>query len=703
MEGSPLSRSLAQQDSEGSLSFLSSLNPQQRLAAEHFVGPLLVIAGAGTGKTKTLAARVAALIQAGVSPQQILLLTFTRRAAREMIRRAGQVVGEAIASRVWGGTFHSVAHRLLRTYAQPLGLMDGFTVMDQGDAEDLLNLIRTELGLQRSKARFPQKHTLLAIYSRCVNASEPLDQVLSSRFPWCQEWQDQLKQMFQTYTQRKAERHLLDYDDLLLYWSHALEGGAGKDLAARFQHVLVDEYQDTNPLQAAILSKMWQRMTADSPGDKQSRSPANVSLMVVGDDAQSIYAFRGATVANILNFPKQFAGTTQVTLEQNYRSTQPILSSSNAIMEGANHRYAKNLWSERASEQKPLLVTCADEMMQAVFVAEQILQHREEGIPLIEQAVLFRASHNSDALEVELSRRNIPFVKWGGLRFLEAAHIKDLLAFLRILENPRDDLSWLRVLQLLDGVGPGRARQAFEHVRHADQVGQALGAWQAPAACRQQVQDLAELLQHIWSADPPLPLAIQIDRIRRFYVPMLERRYEQPEMRARDLDQLELLAAKAADRATFLADLTLDPPVSTGDFSREPFLDEEYVVLSTIHSAKGCEWDAVYVIHVADGVLPSDMVDSEEELDEERRLLYVAMTRARDWLYLTLPLRYYHRKHALGSAYSTAQVSRFLPPVLFPLFERKGFDAKAAPEEIMHSPTTDLAASVQARLRSLWG
>jgi DNA helicase-2/ATP-dependent DNA helicase PcrA len=679
-------------------SFLATLNSNQRAAAEHASGPLLVIAGAGTGKTKTLAARVAALIQGGVISGRILLLTFTRRAAGEMIRRAGQVVGESAAAGVWGGTFHAIAHRLLRMHSQPLGLSKGFVIMDQGDAEDLLQLIRTDFQLHRAPTRFPQKGTLLAIYSRCVNTGESLEQTLLEHFPWCQAHQPDIKRIFQGYGRRKAERQLLDYDDLLLYWDQALAHSVVADaLAGRFQHVLVDEYQDTNPIQAAILRKMWSRMQGAERETSNGRS-----LMVVGDDAQSIYSFRGATVKNILQFPEQFPGTTTITLEQNYRSVTPILDAANALIQDAPHQFAKNLWSERAGGHKPGLVTCADELEQSRFVVDRILESREEGIPLMKQAVLFRAGHNSDALEVELGRRNVPFVKWGGLRFLESAPIKDLLAFLRILENPRDELSWMRVLQLLEGIGPGRARQAIDLLREGQDRPQALLTWKVPAAARDSVQSLVRLLGELTADGLELPLASQIERVRRFYTPLFEKRYEQPQMRVRDLDQLELLAQQATSRAAFLADLTLDPPLSTADLAGPPLLDEEYVVLSTIHSAKGCEWDVVYLIHAADGVIPSDMSNSEEELAEERRLLYVAMTRARDRLYVVFPLRYYHRKHVLGDAHSFAQLSRFVRPEMFALFERSGCAREQVDLTEREAPSASVIKSVNERLERLW-
>jgi len=676
--------------------FLSSLNENQRQAAEHGSGALLVVAGAGTGKTKTLAARVAALIGRGADPASILLLTFTRRAAVEMLRRAGQYVGDAAARTVWGGTFHSIAHRLLRIHHQAIGIPGNFVCMDPADAADLLNLIRADLGLDRSRVRFPQKATLWEIYSRAINAGQPLERVLAERFPWCQDHCESIKEVVRQYAAGKADRGLLDFDDLLLYWQQALEApGVGDTLAGRFRHVLVDEYQDTNPVQASILRALWSRMVPPA-----AVNDADASLMVVGDDAQAIYGFRGATVENILHFPEEFGPATVIRLEQNYRSTQAILHVANGVMRGASRRHAKELWSERPHIEKPVIVTCGDELAQSTFIADRILEYRERGVPLMEQADLFRTAYNSAALEIELGRRNIPFVKWGGLRFLEAAHVKDLLAFLRLAENPKDDLSWLRILQLFDGIGPGRARRALEHLReHGDAIS-SLESWPAPAEARPAVCGLLEVLAEL--SRPGLSLAGQIERVRHFYRPILESRFDNAEMRARDLDQLELLAQNAPSREAFLADLTLDPPVSTGDLAGPPHRDEEYVVLSTIHSAKGCEWRNVYLIHAADGVLPSDMANGTEELEEERRLLYVAVTRAKDRLVISFPLRYYHRKHPLGDRYSTAQLCRFLEPPMFELFDRRSHGRT----DLTPAPAASAQAipnAVHARLQKLLG
>src|SRR5687768_16518110 len=438
----------------------SSLNPQQRDAATFGNDPLLIIAGAGTGKTNTLAHRVAHLIATGVNPGRILLLTFTRRAAAEMTKRVETILASTskqrgasastIASRIWGGTFHAIANRLLRLESQPLGLGESFTVVDRSDAEDLLNTVRSELGFDKGEIRFPKKTTCLSIYSRCVNATEPVEDALKQHFPWCAACPEQLKTLFKAYVARKQEQNVLDYDDLLLYWLYLMQNDAlAAEVRQRFDAVLVDEYQDTNALQAAIL----QRLCPDGRG-----------LTVVGDDAQSIYSFRAATVHNILNFPKTFPTATVLKLEQNYRSVQPILDATNGVIALCPHRYNKELFSTRASRQKPRLVTLIDEDQQSDYVIRQILEHHEAGIPLKKQAVLFRTAHHSDALEVELGRRNIPFVKYGGLKFLEASHVKDVLSILRLAENPRDATSAFRVLQLLDGVGPTHAKRAIQHL-----------------------------------------------------------------------------------------------------------------------------------------------------------------------------------------------------------------------------------------------
>jgi len=676
---------------------MAQLNPAQREAVTHGEGPLLVVAGAGTGKTRTLACRVAYLIEQGVPPDRILLLTFTRRAAAEMLARARHMTGQATVGRVWGGTFHAVANRLLRIYGHAIGLPHDFTVMDEADAADMMNLIRNELGIGRGDRRFPRKETLVKIYSRTVNAQQPLRDVIQAHFPWCENDIEPIKAIFELYTQRKRDRNVLDYDDLLVFWNALCSSSRlAQTLADRFEHVLVDEYQDTNAIQGQILCAMRRRRR---------------NLMVVGDDAQAIYSFRAATVRNILEFPKHFPDARIVTLEQNYRSTQPILAASNAVMAQARDRYTKNLWSQRRSGRKPVLMTCLDEAGQCEAVCQNVLMHLEQGVPLQRQAVLFRAGHHSAQLEIELARRNVPFHKYGGLRFIETAHIKDMLAVLRILENPFDEISWFRVLQLLDGIGPRTARKIMAALGvRRDPAAGACEPGEAPAgvrsplrrlrtappvvppAAREAFEQLRRTLLECCglggaarseapepgasepSAPVEPPLAVQIERIRAFYEPICRRIHENPIVRLRDIEQLEQIAARYRSRNRFITDLTLDPPTSTADLARAPFLEEDYLVLSTMHSAKGCEWNVVHIIHAADGMIPSDMALADEVgEDEERRLFYVAMTRAKDMLYVYFPLRYYHRRKAVGDAHAYAQLTRFLSEPVRALFEQRSY------------------------------
>ncbi|MDP9330131.1 MAG: ATP-dependent helicase [Actinomycetota bacterium] len=685
--------------------FEDTLNEAQRAAATHGDGPLLVVAGAGTGKTTTLAARVAFLIERGVRPERILLLTFSRRAAREMLSRAERMSAAGDAARVWGGTFHAVANRLLRLGGRPLGLRPDFTVLDQSDGADVLNLIRQELGYSERERRFPRKETLGAIYSRTVNAGEKLGEVLERHYPWCRDEADGIREIFSAYTVRKRQQNVLDYDDILLFWKAlAWAEGPRRQLVAMFDHILVDEYQDTNALQADILEGM-----RPTDGDVAP------NLTVVGDDAQSIYAFRAATVRNILEFPTRFPGTTIVTLEQNYRSTPPILAASNAAIALSPQRHEKTLWSERDGQRVPTLRTCLDEAEQSDMVCRAVLQHREEGVSLKAQAVLFRAVHHSDLLEVELARRNIPFIKYGGLKFMEAAHVKDALALLRVLENPRDEVAWFRVLQLPDGIGPATARRLMEElgVRGADEgEGEGDATVLMPLARfleepidvpRGAVEGLGELRAALADClnEEALPPGGQLDRLRAFLEPVFARKYDAPGSRTRDLEQLELIAGGYESRGRFLAELTLDPPSSTGDLAGPPLLDEDYLVLSTIHSAKGLEWDAVHVIHAADGMIPSDMATGhDDEIEEERRLLYVATTRARDALHVYFPMRYYRRPRGLEDPHTYAQLSRFLEPESV----RRHFEQLAS--EVLGGQDTVLdvtgTASVDAFLAGLW-
>ena len=721
--------------------WLEELNPAQRDAVTFGEGPLLVIAGAGTGKTRTLACRVAYLLEQGVAPDRLLLLTFTRRAAAEMLSRAAHLTGIDTVQRVWGGTFHSVANRLLRLYGRAVGLGPDFTVMDQDDAADLMNLVRNELGLAKGDRRFPRKTTLAKIYSHTRSAQRALSETLERYFPWCLVDQEEIATLFRAYTERKQQREVLDFDDLLLFWDELCHAPAvGARIADRFEHILVDEYQDTNAVQGAILRAM-------------RRSFQNI--MVVGDDAQSIYSFRAATIRNILDFPKQFPGAHQVTLEENYRSSRSILGAANAVMDEARERFTKSLWSTREATRKPVLCHCENEEQQSLAVCRQVLALYEGGIPLQRQAVLFRAGHHSADLEIALTRSNVPFHKFGGLKFIEAAHIKDLLALLRVLQNPHDEISWFRVLQFLPGVGPRTARRIMDQL----EVGRA----RAPAGG--DVPDVADAARGADTAEPDelpdepvvsgvaspmrrflseaiklpggaqaaldelrkawadccghqlgesdnarpadgrsLPVAVQLERLAGFYRPVLERVHDQAEVRWRDVEQLVRIAGRYRSRSRLITDLTLDPPASTADFAGAPHLDEDWLTLSTIHSAKGCEWDAVYILHAADGMIPSDMaLHDSEGIEEERRLFYVALTRAREYLYVYFPLRYYHRRYATGDGHTYAQLTRFLPKKTLRHFEVRSVDPDGQAPEVAR-PVGGAASGrpVRRALDELW-
>ena len=561
-------------------------------------------------------------------------------------------------------------------------------------------MLRTELGLHKNDRRFPLKGTCMDIYSRCVNAREPVEEAVEAHFPWCRDDVEDLRRLFAAYVDRKGEQSVLDYDDLLLFWHGLLtDPRAARAIRDRFACVLVDEYQDTNRLQAEILEMLC---------------PGGQDLTVVGDDAQAIYSFRAATVRNILDFPRQFPDTRVVTLEENYRSTQPLLDATNQVIAAATERHAKDLWTRRQGGDPPQLVSCEDEDEQTEFLVRQILEHREAGLALKRQAVLFRASHHSLALELELTRRNIPFHKYGGLRFVETAHVKDLLAFLRLAENPRDLMAGTRILMLLPGVGPKKATALMDLLATgtagrtapdaafgappgtAPEVaapvpvavsgplpgagalvpaapGAGFRSWEtAPSpstAADGKWHELVGLMTAIGGQEAP-DLASQIKQIRLFYAPLLERLYDNARARLMDLEQLEWLATRFPDRTRFLAEIALDPPSYTSDLAGPPLLDEDFLILSTIHSAKGLEWDAVYVIHAADGNIPSDMATGKvEEIEEERRLFYVALTRAKDWLYVCHPLRYYAVSRGFSDIHGYAQLTRFLSASVRPFFQ----------------------------------
>jgi DNA helicase-2/ATP-dependent DNA helicase PcrA len=671
----------------------AELNAEQAAAARHTDGPLLIIAGAGTGKTRTLVYRVAHLIDAGVAPDRILLLTFTRRAAHEMLSRAERLAGSASA-RVQGGTFHATGHRLLRQFGPAAGLPRDFSIMDQGDAEDLMQLARANLGYGKQEKRFPKKESLHYIYSRHLNVEQPVEAIVEREFPQFLEFSRDIVRIFAEYTSRKAERNLVDYDDLLLFWALMLEQSeslAGQ-IAGLYDHILVDEYQDTNLLQARVLRGMC-------------RGHSNIT--VVGDDAQSVYSFRGAHFRNILDFPKQFAGTHVVALEQNYRSVQPILDATNTLISRALERFTKNLWTQRSGGEAPWLVTARDEQQQTRFVVDRILELHETGTPLHEIAVLVRAGYMSADLEIELTNRNIPFEKWGGLKFLEAAHVKDVLAFLRVLENPRDEVSWYRILMLLPGIGDVTARAMMESMAERAWDPEAFAQFTPPPRARDAHQRLTDLLRRLRSgrrnAADDASVGEDIDEIRTLYDSVLAERYDRAEPRIADLDQLRVIAAGYPDRATFLAALALEPPSNTQDLAGGSISEDDALVISTVHSAKGKEWDAVFVIWAADGWFPSSRsLGDEDQLEEERRLMYVAMTRARNHLAVTYPLNVYSTRR--GQDYSIDQLSRFLDRGVREKMQRvvpqeapQPGTANAPPVAAPTEPALDLRALLRGR------
>jgi DNA helicase-2/ATP-dependent DNA helicase PcrA len=678
----------------------AGLNPQQRQAAEYGirpgkakgVGPLLVIAGAGSGKTKTIAYRVAHLLVNGIDPHRILLLTFSRRTADEMKRRVRHVASNALKmpniSLSWSGTFHAIGARLLRGYGQAINLRPSFTVLDRPDSADLMNMVRHDLEQSKKESRFPQKDTCLSIYSLAVNSGVPLKQILPTQFPWCVEWEDELRTLFIAYCKAKRQQNVLDYDDLLLYWAKMLnDEDLAAEIGSRFDHILVDEYQDTNRLQAEILLKL---------------KPQGRGVMVVGDDAQAIYSFRAATVRNILDFPDKFKPRARVvTLEQNYRSTQPILYASNLVIGFAKERYTKNLFSERPSQQKPYLTTVADEAAQARYVARRILKAREAGVPLKQQAVLFRASHHSAQLEIELARRNIPFVKYGGLKFLEAAHVKDVVCVLRWCENPRDRVAGLRVLQLLPGIGPSTAAKIVDKIAAERKVIDVLKHFAVP---KQTAEDWPAFVRLIGRLRKAENWPAEFEPLRSWYESHLPRLHDDPDARAADIAQLQQIAAGYRSRERFLTELTLEPPEATSGNARATQLDEDYTILSTIHSAKGGEWKIVRALNVVEGCIPSAKATrTSDEIEEELRLLHVAMTRAKDELDLIVPQRLFlYQQNGHDSGHVNSKMSRFIPKSIHHAFELKHWGEPGAEPRFSKSKWRRQRLDIASRVEEMW-
>jgi len=606
------------------IDYKEELNPSQYEAAVTHKGPLLVLAGAGSGKTRTLVFRVARMVEEGIDPASILLLTFTRRAAEEMLQRVEALLGSR-CDRVTGGTFHSFANTILRRYAQLLGFANAFTILDRSDSEDVINLIRSRMGLDKKERRFPRKQTILEILSLAANKTCSVAAVLDEQFPHLFDELDELGQIADYYRDYKRERSLLDYDDLLSYLRELLRGHPelAERLSHTFHYIMVDEYQDTNRLQADIV-----RLLAHS----------HDNVMAVGDDAQSIYSFRGATVRNIFEFPDLFPGTKVIKLEENYRSTQPILDLSNEIILQAKESYTKNLFTRREAGIRPVLVEADSERYQSRFVGQKILELHESGVPLPEIAVLFRSSFHSFDLEIELGRRNLQFVKRGGFKFIETTHIKDVLAHLRIIANPQDAVSWYRVLLLLDGVGAKSSEKILAQVLDAPDPFQGLAGYRGRGAVNTALKGLAEALQQ--ARDEGLKPAEQLEVIVRYYGPILKHRHRDDyPKRQKDLEHFTIITERYRSLDRMLSDMALEPPTSSVDnVLATDGEDEGLLTLSTIHSAKGLEWNSVFIIWAVEGRFPSLYNKDDDELEEERRLMYVAATRAKENLFITYPI-----------------------------------------------------------------
>jgi DNA helicase II / ATP-dependent DNA helicase PcrA len=588
----------------------------------------LIIAGAGTGKTRTLVYRVAHLIDIGVDPRSILLLTFTRRAAEEMLRRASLLI-DSRCNQVAGGTFHSFANLVLREFGRRIDLSPSFTIMDRPDSEDAIQLLRTEMGLNYKDRRFPRKQTVAEIFSMSLNKQTGIADLLEREYPHLYDSLDDLLQLYERYADYKKTKALLDYDDLLTKLRDLLanDDNVRQRLSNLYQFIMVDEYQDTNQLQARIIRLL---------------AATHNNVAVVGDDAQSIYSFRGANFRNIMDFPQAFPGTRVVKLEENYRSTQPILNLTNQIIQRAKERYDKRLFTRKREGELPVLVQAESEQIQSRFVCQKILELREEGVPLWDIAVLFRSSFHSFDLELELARHNIPFIKRGGFQFMETTHIKDLLAHLRIVANPQDAISWNRILLLLEGVGPQMSQKITQWLLQGSQPLERLRTFQAKEKITHELKTLAQVLQYASEAERP---AEQTQYLMQYYTPVLKRNHpEDHPKRLRDLEHFQGITDRYQSLERLLADMALEPPSDSvaGALAVDP--DEGPVILSTIHSAKGLEWHSVFIIWALEGRFPSFYnINTEEEIEEERRLLYVAATRAKENLFISYPIKIFDR------------------------------------------------------------
>lgn len=684
--------------------WLDHLTDAQRSAVTHEGGPLRILAGAGTGKTTTLSARVAWLLATGTQPERVLLLTFTRRAARQMLSRTSSLLSAAgldrgagsAAGRVAGGTFHAVAHRTLRRYASTLGIPEGFSVLDAADAADVIDMVRDEQGHAAStRRRFPRKTLLVDLYSAAVNTGRPLSSVVPEIAPWAEGCIDAISEICRGYVRRKRSAGLVDLDDLLLFWRAAVQDDRlGPRLAGSLDHVLVDEYQDVNELQVDILTGLRR-------GDPR--------ITVVGDDAQALYSFRAAEPRHILEFDRVFPGSTTVILETNYRSSQQILDVANAVGADATLGFSAVLQAARTVPgDSPQLVRCADEDSQTDAVCERILAHREAGVALHEQAVLVRAAHHSALLELELGARRIPYVKYGGLRFVEAAHVKDMLAAFRVADNPSDVVAWFRLLQLLVGVGPATAHRVVAALGllgpdvRPDDAG-VLKSWpQAAAHLPDAARPVAAVLVSALGARQGETIPTHAERLRVAMAPLVAAAYSEVSARLADLDTLVAASTKVARLSDVAADHVLEPPRSTGNLAGPPLIDEDWLVISTVHSAKGLEWDVVHLLNVTDGNIPSDMaLGSPTGLEEERRVFYVALTRARHALHIYVPERYHHHPNGRDDRHGWAQPSRFLTDGVRSRCEQLSERSRRA-DSVEAMPHVDATERVGVALDGLW-
>jgi DNA helicase II / ATP-dependent DNA helicase PcrA len=691
-------------------SVLDQLNDEQREAVTHATGPLLVLAGAGTGKTGTLVARAAWLRAQGVQASRILLLTFTRRAADDMLARVESMAGRGAHpaggssprassaggsggssprastadERVCGGTFHAIAHRIIRAHAESFSLPPQFSVIDPADVADVIDALRSDHGLVGTERRAPRASACADIYTRCVNTQTTVAEVVAADYPWCREFTAQLAGLFRGYVAHKRRHGLVDFDDLLLLWRAALaDPAAGPVLRGLYDAVLVDEYQDVNAVQAEIVRLL---------------RPDGQGLTCVGDDAQAIYAFRGADPGHLRALAGAYPGLSVIRLVRNYRSRDCVLRLANAVRP-QSEGLELELTGVRGPGQAPQLVRCHDEATQAREIVARVLDAHESGRALREQAVLIRAAHHSDVLEVELAARRIPFVKYGGLRFTEAAHVKDFLAAARVVANPADDLAWFRVLRLHEGIGPAHARRAVDALRLGEPS--AFERWPdavdlIPSRSRDAVAATVGGLIGAAALERTADRAVAI--LAALTGP-LRARYPDAGPRLADLERLADAAASRPSLHEALVELALDPPASGSDLAGPPRLDDDYLVISTVHSAKGLEWPVVHLPHLVDGAVPSDMaLSSREGLAEERRLFYVAVTRARDELYLYAPLRLHYRRTGRDDRHGYAQVTRFLDARA----QAECEIVEAAPRPPAVPRVAQLAATVDAALESLW-